>query len=200
MSATQSTTTIQHLHPLGSPQVPLRQLCQETNAFFPLLVASNHQVGDQMIKKRHLALASYKRIRKKSKGQLSHLDASLNHSINLQQWPKPCYECNNGLLTKRAFNKVWKNMPSLICNVLPKARLEAMQMSHKTPGRVVQKAYTSPYLRWCLGCTGKRFVRNDLKCVSKHMKQNCYFHFSQVLCAQSMEGYEHSRNFARPRT
>lgn len=47
-----------NVDPMGSPpKVPLWQLCQETNTFFRLLVASNHQVGDQMIKKRHLALA-----------------------------------------------------------------------------------------------------------------------------------------------
>ena len=63
---------------------------------------------------------------------ISHPDASLNHAKNTcSTCQKSCYDCNNRVLTNRAFNKVWKNMPSLICNVLPKARLEAMQVSDK---------------------------------------------------------------------
>ena len=142
-----------NVDPMGSPpKVPLWQLCQETNTFFPLLVASNHQVGDQMIKRG--ILPWLKQQENQGSEELPwqcHLlkkesIISTNRTLpnNLPSWcffesckkncstcHKSCYECNNRVLTNRAFNKVWKNMPSLICNVLPKARLEAMQVSDK---------------------------------------------------------------------
>ena len=172
-----------NVDPMGSPpKVPLWQLCQETNTFFPLLVASNHQVGDQMIKR----------------GILPWLKQQENQGSEELPWQchllkKESIISTNGTLPKQSpiLMLLWimqKKTAALATNLAmsatiafspigpstrsgrtcrpwsatcyPRHALRQCKWVTKSARCVVQKAYTFPYgIPWCLGCSRKR---NDI--------------------------------------
>lgn len=172
-----------NVDPMGSPpKVPLWQLCQETNTFFRLLVASNHQVGDQMIKKRHLALAETTR-ESRQRGiamTMSSLKKRKNH-LNKSYPPKqspilmllwimqktPAALAKNLAMSATiAFSPIGPSTRSgrtcrpWSATCYPLHALRQCKWVTKTARCVVQKAYTFPYrIPWCLGCSRKR---NDI--------------------------------------